>query len=559
MTQLYVRQEVDARLRAALADAQESGVLPAAAVDDLAVERPQDSSHGDFASSIALKLARQMRMNPREIADRLAERVQADGFIQAAEVAGPGFVNVRLSPAWLASCVEAVRAAGSEFGNAPKPTGQRVQVEFVSVNPTGPIHVGHARGAVFGDTLASILTAAGHDVEREYYFNDAGAQMEAFARSLLARYRQHHGEDSPVPEDGYHGEYVVPLAERVAAEHGRKFLEMPEHDAVRDLLEIGLAAMVQDITGDMARLGIQFDVWFTERSLYEDGQYDTAMSILRERGFVAEREGAVWFTSTDLGEDKDNVLVRSSGAPTYFATDVAYHYNKLVERGFDRAIDVWGADHQGHVPRMKAVVRAMGIDDERLVIAVMQMVAFKREGETVRLSKRTGGVITLRELLDEVGPDACRFVFLSRSAESQMEFDIELAVRQSSENPVYYVQYAHARIASILRLAGDRGIDWSDGDVSLLAHESELDLIRKMLVLPELVQTMAARLEPHHLPHYAMELATAFHLFYQKCRVVSSAPEDLPITKARLKLVDAARVALSRSLSLMSMSAPESM
>ena len=559
MTQLYVRQEVDARLRTALTEAQQSGSLPAAAVDDLAVERPQDGTHGDFASSIALKLARQMRMNPREIADRLAEHIQTDGFIQKAEVAGPGFVNVRLSPAWLASCVEAIRAAGSEFGNAPKPTGQRVLVEFVSVNPTGPIHVGHARGAVFGDTLASILTAAGHEVEREYYFNDAGAQMEAFARSLLARYRQHYGEDSPVPEDGYHGEYVIPLAEQVAAEHGRRFLETPEHDTVRELLEIGLAAMVQDITDDMARLGIEFDVWFTERSLYEDGQYETAMSILRERGFVAEREGAVWFTSTDLGEDKDNVLVRSSGAPTYFATDVAYHYNKLVERGFDRAIDIWGADHQGHVPRMKAVVRAMGIDDERLVIAVMQMVAFKREGETVRISKRTGDAITLRELLDEVGSDACRFVFLSRSAESQMEFDLELAVKQSSENPVYYVQYAHARIASILRLAGERGIDWSDGDVSLLTHEAELELIRKMLVLPELVQTMAGRLEPHHLPHYSMELATAFHLFYQKCRVVSSAPEDLPVTKARLKLVDAARVALSRSLALMSMSAPESM
>ena len=450
-----------------------------------------------------------------------------------------------------------MRAASS--GTPPAPTGQRVQVEFVSVNPTGPIHVGHARGAVFGDTLAGILSAAGHEVEREYYFNDAGAQMEAFARSLLARYRQHFGEDSPVPEDGYHGEYVIPLAEMVASRHGRRFLEMPEHDAVRELLEIGLAAMVQDITDDMARLGIEFDVWFTERSLYEDGQYDTAMAILRERGFVAEREGAVWFTSTDLGEDKDNVLVRSNGAPTYFATDVAYHYNKLVERGFNRAIDVWGADHQGHVPRMKAIIRALGLDDERLVIAVMQMVAFRREGETVRLSKRTGGVITLRELLDEVGPDACRFVFLSRSAESQMEFDIELAVKQSSENPVYYVQYAHARIASILRLAGERDIDWSDGDVSLLTHDSELELIRKMLVLPELVQTMATRLEPHHLPHYAMELATAFHLFYQKCRVVSSAPGDLPVTKARLKLVDAARVALSRSLALMSMTAPESM
>ena len=559
MTQLYVRQEVEARLRAALFDAQESGALPDAAVEDLAVERPQDSSHGDFATSIALKLARQMRMNPREIASRLAERLDSDGFLQGAEVAGPGFVNVRVSSAWLASCVEAIRAAGSEFGNAPRPTGERVQVEFVSVNPTGPIHVGHARGAVFGDTLASILSAAGHEVEREYYFNDAGTQMEAFARSLLARYRQHFGVDCQVPEDGYHGEYVIPLAERVASEHGRRFMDMPEHEAAGELLEIGLAAMVQDIRDNMARLGIEFDVWFTERSLYENGQYDTAMSILRESGFVAERDGAVWFTSTDLGEDKDNVLVRSSGAPTYFATDVAYHYNKLVERGFNKVVDVWGADHQGHVPRMKAVARAMGIDADRLVIAVTQMVSFKREGEVVRIAKRTGDLITLRELLDEVGPDACRFVFLSRSAESQMEFDLELAVRQSSENPVYYVQYAHARIASILRLAAERGIDWSDGDVNLLSDESELELIRKMLVLPELIQMMAGRLEPHHLPHYSMELATAFHLFYQKCRVVSSAPEDLPITKGRLKLVDAARVALSRSLSLMSMSAPDTM
>ena len=559
MSQSDLRQEVEARLRAALSDAQESGALPDAVVEDMAVERPQDSSHGDFASSIALKLARQMRLNPRDIAARLVERLQPDGFIESAELAGPGFVNIRLSPAWLASRVEDIRARGEEFGNAPEATGERVQVEFVSVNPTGPIHVGHARGAVFGDTLASILSAAGHEVEREYYFNDAGTQVEAFAHSLLARYRQHYGEDCQVPENGYHGEYVIPLAERVASEHGRRLMEIPEHEAVRELLEIGLSAMVQDIRNDMARLGIEFDVWFTERSLYERGQYDTAMSILRDRGYVAERDGASWFTSTDLGEEKDNVLVRSSGAPTYFAADVAYHYNKLVERGFDKVIDVWGADHQGHVPRMKAVIRAMGMDDDRLVIAVTQMVSFKRKGEVVRIAKRTGDLITLRELLDEVGPDACRFVFLSRTAESQMEFDLELAVKQSSENPVYYVQYAHARIASILRLAEQRAIDWSDGDARLLTHESELELIRKMLVLPELVQTMASRLEPHHLPHYAMELATSFHLFYQKCRVVSSALEDLPITKARLKLVDAARVALSRSLSLMSMSAPETM
>ena len=559
MTPTSVRKTIADLLRDALSSAQSEELLPQADVDDMAVERPQDPDHGDFASSLALKLAKPMRKNPLEIAEILVDHVQPNGLIQEATAARPGFVNIRLSPGWLSSQVEVIREGGETYGNATEAVGERVQVEFVSVNPTGPIHVGHARGAVFGDTLADVLIAAGYEVEREYYFNDAGTQMEAFAKSLFARYQQAWGIDAAVPEGGYHGTYMIPLAEEVKDKHGRKFLDMPESEAVDKLQEIGLAKMVEEIRKDMADLGIEFDVWFTERSLYENGQYETAMRLLEEQGYVVDKDGARWFTSTDLGEDKDNVLIRSSGAPTYFATDLAYHYNKLVERGFDKVIDVWGADHQGHVSRMKAVVRALGIDDERLVIPVTQLVSFKREGEVVRISKRTGDLITLRELLEEVGADACRFVFLSRSVESQMEFDLELAVKDSSENPVYYVQYAHARIASILRLAAERGIDYADGDVSLLTHDAELDLIREMLILPELVEMMASRLEPHHLPHYSMELATAFHLFYQQCRVVSSTPEDEAITKSRLKLVDAARTVLARCLSLMSMTAPDRM
>ncbi len=329
--------------------------------------------------------------------------------------------------------------------------------------------------------------------------------------------------------------------------------------AMEEVGEIGLKKMVEAIQVDLETLGVRFDVWFSEQSLYSDGQYDEAMQLLEQNSHIVRREGASWFASSALGEDKDAVLVRSTGVPTYFATDVAYHYNKFVQRGFDHVIDIWGADHQGHVSRMKAVVAALGIPPEKLTLMISQMVSLKRRDELVKVSKRAGEIVTLRELVEEVGADACRYFFLSRSPESQMEFDLDLAKKESSENPVYYVQYAHARITSILGLARERGIDYSDGDVALLTHDAELALIRKMVSLPELIEMMAANLEPHHLPHYSLELATAFHWFYQQCRVVSSEPADAALTKARLKLVDAARTVLARCLGLMQMAAPDQM
>ena len=556
---MTLRTEISGLLKTALAEAQSRSLLPAAETDDMSVERPQNPEHGDFSSSLPLKLARPMRKNPFAIAEALAPLVPAHDAVASVEVSKPGFVNFKLSGGWLAEQIDAIRQEGEEYGNSGLGGGRRVQVEFVSVNPTGPLHVGHARGAVFGSALAAVMEAAGYEVEKEYYLNDAGSQMDLFNRTLYARYRQHFGAEAEVPEDGYQGDYMIELAESVASDEGDVFISAPEVEAVKGLGEIGLTRMIDGIRADLERLSVTYDVWFSERSLYENGQYDSAMKLLGDAGLLSDHDGATWFTSTKLGDDDDKVMVRSTGAPTYFATDVAYHYNKLFERRFDRVIDVWGADHQGHRKFFRSLGEAMEVDPDRMDLLIYQLVTLKRGDEVVRASKRTGDFVTVRELVDEVGPDACRYFFLSRSPDSQMEFDLELAKSQSLDNPVYYVQYAHARISSILRLAGERGIDYSDGDLSLLTQEAELALVRKMIGLPELVEMMAQTLEPHHLPHYAMELATSFHTFYERCRVVSSAPEDEGITRARLKLVDAARTVLARCLSLMLMSAPQEM
>ncbi len=556
---MTIKDKVAHILEEALQEAHRRELLPAATVSDITVERPQKPNHGDLASSTPLKLARSFRLKPMDIAEKLVPLIPTGDELEKVWAAPPGFINFSLTTAWLLRQVEDILQAGDSYGSLDIGVGQKVQVEFVSVNPTGPTHVGHARGGVLGSALSSILSAAGYQVECEYYVNDAGSQMEAFYRSLYVRYLQEQGKEAQMPENGYMGDYMVDLAREVVSEEGTRFLSMPEEQAIAEIGKIGLDKMMKAIEEDLGRIRVTFDVWFSERSLFQNGQYKKALEILNQNGHTTERDGATWFASTALGEDKDNVLIRSTGVPTYFASDVAYHYNKLVERGFDRVIDIWGADHQGHVPRMKAVVGALGVDPDRLVVIISQLVALKRGKELVRASKRTGELVTLRELIDEVGPDACRFFFLSRSAESQMDFDLELAKKQSSENPVYYIQYAHARIVSILRLAAERSIDFSDGDVSLLTDSAELDMIRKMVQLPELIEMMARSLEPHHLTYYSLELATAFHWFYKQCRVVSSVPGDEALTKARLKLVDASRIVLARCLDLMGMAAPEEM
>ncbi len=536
--------------------AQVEGLLPAIALPEVIVEHPQNPEHGDYASSLPLKLAKAVRMAPMTIADTLAKLLTETREVKKVSVAAPGFLNFTLTDKWLAEQVEEILSAGKDYGNLALGKGTRVQIEFVSVNPTGPIHVGHGRGAVLGSTLANVLSAAGYAVEREYYVNDAGNQMDAFFRSLYCRYLQALGRECEMPADGYQGYYPVELAKKIVAEKKKTFLDMPAEQAVQEIGKIALPRVLADIKSDLKLLGVDFDVWFSERTLFEKGQYEQAMALLRKSGYIEEREGAQWFVSTALGEDKDNVLVRTNGAPTYFASDLAYHYNKFLERGFDQVINIWGADHQGHVSRMKAVVSALGIKPERLKIIISQMVTLRRGETLIRVSKRTGELITLRELVEEVGADACRFFFLSRSADSQMDFDLELAKKESADNPVYYVQYAHARIASILRLAQEKNTDYSQGDVRLLTHDAELDLIRKMVSLPEIIELAAQKLEPHHLPYFAQDFATSFHAFYKQCRVVS---EDTALTGARLKLVKATQIILAKTLGLMGMSAPERM
>ena len=551
-----LRERLIDLLTEAAKKAQKEGKLPAVELPEITIERPQNAEHGDYASNFPLKLARTARANPMVIANELVALLPAAEEIESAVAAPPGFINFTLRNKWLNRQVDRILQEGESFGNNDLGKGKKIQVEFVSVNPTGPMHIAHGRGAILGSTLANVLGASGYQVEKEYYFNDAGNQMDIFKSSLYARYLQALDVKAEVPENGYMGNYMIDIANEIIAEYGNKFQRLTEAEALAQLGDIGIKKVIDKIQKDLKQLRVEFDVWFREQSLYENGQYNKVMGLLREGGFLAEKEGATWFVSTNLGEDKDNVVVRSNGMPTYFATDIAYHYNKFVERHFDKVIDIWGADHQGHVPRMKAVVAALGIDPERLQIIIHQMVTLKRGGELVRISKRTGDLITLEEVMNEVGVDACRFLLLARSASSQMDFDMELAKKQSQENPVYYVQYAHARISSIMRLVEEKNITFTDGDTGLLTTEPELTLIRKLLNFPELIEMATITMEPHHLAYYAQELANTFHAFYKDCRVVT---DDEALTKVRLKLVMASKIVLAKTLHLMGMTAPERM
>jgi arginyl-tRNA synthetase len=553
---LKLKQTISEILGRAIVAAQQAGKLPSLTLPDIIIERPQNPEHGDYASSISLKLARAVGTSPLAIAGEIVGFIQPSEEIQCIDVAPPGFINFTLKSDWLIRQVAAILESGAAYGNVDLGQGQRVQVEFVSINPTGPLHVGHGRGAVLGSTLSNIMAACGYEVTKEYYFNDAGSQMDNFRHSLYARYQQALGRDAEMPAEGYLGSYMVDLAAEIVREDGDRFLKLPAAEAVDQLGQVGLAKILAGTREDLKSLRVDFDVWYSEKTLYEKGQFEKVMKLLLENGYIAEKEGATWFVSTALGEDKDNVVIRGNGSPTYFGADIAYHYNKFIERRFDRVINIWGADHMGHVSRLKAVVGALGIDPERLQIIVHQMVTLRRGGDIVKISKRSGDIVTLRELIDEVGVDACRFNFLSRTADSQMDFDLELAKKHSADNPVYYVQYAHARIASILRVAAERGAASDNGDVSLLTSEPELTLIRKMLLLPEIIETIATTLEPHHLTYYAQDLATVFHAFYKDCRVIT---DDKAMTGARLKLVKAAKLVLGRTLNLMGMDAPEKM
>jgi arginyl-tRNA synthetase len=554
---------IDAELRATVAAsirrAQHHNDLPAFEMpSDIPIEHPRQPEMGDYATPISMQLARLARMAPVNIAALLVKNMQLPAFVSEATVAAPGFINFRLSESWLAAQVEAILAAGEGLGRLSLGDGRSVQVEYVSANPTGPLHMGSARNAVLGDALAAVLEAAGYSVQREYYVNNAGSRMELFYRSAYARYAQTFGRDDvQVPEDGYQGAYMVTLAGDIAQAHGDAFMQLPADQATAAVGKLALDQVIEQARGDLEALGIHYDCWFSEQSLYQDGQFETVMSLLRQGGYLDLHDGAVWFMATRLGGTKDEVILRSDGTPGYFASDIAYHYNKFVERGFDRVIDVWGADHQGHVRRMQHMMQALGLDPVRLTLVLYQLVTLKRGGEVVRLSKRTGDMITLREVVDDVGPDAMRYFLLSRSADSQMEFDLDLAVAQSDENPVYYIQYAHARICSILRYAEQ--VDARSADLALLKHPAELALIRRMIQLPEIILLAATQLAPHHLAYYAYELASDLHAFYRDCRVVSSDPADQPVSAARIRLVQACQLVLRRVLGLMGMSAPDVM
>jgi len=545
----------------ALKKAQRKNDLPKFEIPPIPMERPKQVEHGDFATPVCLQLARYARMAPRDIAQKVIKRLAKTNYLGQAEIAGPGYINFTLNEDWLARQTETILAAGQTFGHVDIGQGKRVQVEFISANPTGSLTIGSGRNAVLGDGLANVLAAAGYDVQREYYVNNArhGSQMERFSATIYARYAQALGQDESLPEGGYPDEELADWGREIAAEVGDRYLHIPRDKALSAMRDLGLKKVLASIRRDCERLDIRFDRWFLEQSLYDEGYFDRIMSVLRQGDHLYEKDGAVWFNAKALGGDKDEVVIRSTGKPGYFASDIAYHYHKFVERGFEWVIDVWGADHQGHVPRMKAMMRALNLDPHRLALPIYQLVTILRDGQPVRMGKRLGTAVSLAEVLDEIGPDAVRFFLLSRSADSQMELDLELAKRQSSENPVYYVQYAHARIASILRHAAEVGVEMKDSDVSLLTHPSGLALIRKMLQLPEVVETAALQLAPHPLTYYAQELAASFHVFYRDCRVVSSDPADAAITQARLKLALAAKTVLASVLRLMGMTTPERM
>ena len=557
---MHPQQKIVNLITDALEACINSGVLPPAGDVRPTVEKPKQSAHGDFSSSIALALASVMQMPPREIAAYISGALNEDDIVGDVSIAGPGFINFTLSDQWLRNQVIAIRDADDKFGNVDIGQGRSVQVEFVSVNPTGPLHIGHVRGAVIGNGLANVLSAGGFNVQREYYVNDAGNQMRVFTESVYIRYLQAAGRDAEMPEESYPGEYVRQLGAELYDEFGDSLVDLDPKHAVDRLFAPALKRTLSSIRDTLSNMGIEYDEWFSEQSLIDDGDFDAALKQLDINGYLAEREGALWFLGSKLGLESDSVIIRSmERGPSYFGTDIAYHYNKLIRRGYERVVNVWGADHHGHVARMKAVVEALGTEPSRLTIIINQLVNFKQSGDTVRFSKRADNFIGADDLLEEVGADACHYMFLDRAPGTHMEFDMALAKRESSENPVYYVQYAHARLCSVLRAADDRGIDFTDGDVSLLTHPQELALLRRLNELPNVIARSAELLEPHHMPHFAYEVARELQRFYEECRILSSDDADMPLTKARLLLVDAARVVLRNTLQTMGMNAPAKM
>lgn len=551
-TKSALRQAVVAACQKAMAD----GTLPEAELPDFVIETPKDEKNGDFSTNVAMQLTRIMRQNPRKIAEAIVSGIDLPELIDHIDIAGPGFINFYLVSNWLHAILPAIQEEDGDYGKSNAGQGERVQVEFVSANPTGLLHMGNARGGALGDTLSAVLNEAGYACDKEYYINDAGNQVENLGKSVEARYFELLGRDDyQIPEDGYHGKDIIATAQRLLDEKGEAFVDMPEAERRQAMKDYALKEKVAGIRGSLENFGVVFDKWFSEQSLHDAGDVREVVEILRDKGYVYEKDGAQWLKCTAWGEEKDEVLVRSNGTPTYFAADIAYHRNKF-ERGYKRLINIWGADHHGHVARLKGAMTALGYPGDDITVILMQLVRLYRGGEIVKMSKRSGQYVTLDELIEEVGKEAARFFFIMRNPDSALDFDLDLAKAESSDNPVYYVQYAHARICSILSVSGVDTPKAQDVDLSLLNEEAERVLIRKLAEWPQEVADAARELAPYHLAYYAKDLATAFHSFYNSCKVLT---DDTALRDARLALVDCSRITLRNVLQLLGLTAPERM
>jgi len=534
--------------------AMTEGVFQIETLPDIILEVPPKKEFGDFATNFAMQSAKTAKMNPRKIAEAIIERM-SEPWLEKTEIAGPGFINFYLKANIIYDQLASMIAAGRAYGNLPKKEAAKIQVEYVSANPTGPLHVGHGRGAAAGSALVNLLRAAGYEVSSEYYINDAGNQIDNLAASVNVRYLELFDQTVEFPENGYHGQDIIDTAKRIIKKDGDLYLKMPETERLTIFKELALKEKLAALKEDLAAFNVNFDVWFSERSLHPD-DVKTACQVLQKNGNIYEKDGALWLKSTAYGDDKDRVVIRDNGIPTYLAADIAYHRNKF-ERGFDTLINIWGADHHGYICRVKAAIEAMGYQPDHLEVLLLQMVSLYRDGELVKMSKRTGQSVTLAELIEEVGTDAARFFFIMRSLDSQLDFDLDLAKSKSSENPVYYIQYAHARICSIFRQAQDAGIAKAEQPkLSLLTDESELALIKKMAAYVEEIEYAAQERAPHRIARYVHELASEFHSFYNRCRIMGV---DQDLAQARLALVGAVANVICHALAMLGVSAPEKM
>jgi arginyl-tRNA synthetase len=564
MTNLIEKISLDIRnvIENSISKAVSSGEIPPVELPEITVEIPREKEHGDFSTNIAMQIVKQVRKAPKIIADIIIKNLDlTDTYIKKVECAGAGFINFYLNDNWLYDTLKAVQHEGDQYGRINIGKGQKVMVEFVSANPTGPLHMGNARGGALGDCIASVLEAPGYNVTREFYINDAGNQIEKFGLSLEARYIQLLKGDDAIefPEDGYHGDDIIEHMKNYIDEYGDKLLEADSSERCHVLAEYALERNLKRIKKDLSDYGINFDVWFSEHSLYDSGELKDTLDLLKSRGLTYENEGAIWFKASEYGCEKDEVIVRNNGLPTYYASDIAYHRNKFEKRKFDRVIDLLGADHHGHVARMKSAVEAVGINPDKLEVVLFQLVRLLRNGEVARMSKRTGKAISLADLLEEVGRDAARFTFNTKASGNHLDFDLDLVVKKSNENPVYYVQYAHARICSMLKLLSDEGIQIPDVNsiaFSLLDKKEEIDLMKKLAEYPEEIRLSAQSLEPSRLTRYVQEVAALFHSFYNSCRVKG---EEENLMKARIVLADSTRIVISNVLGILSISAPERM